>query len=120
VPGADVIVYDKADFRVGGIDVFRCGPKDDPKIQGEVRYHEIVYDERIVYVESVHVGDEKLSLGLVTLELIAQRGGTRLRSTNQLTSFVGPQMVADSKSGTRAALHNLSAWCSRASSRPSP
>jgi hypothetical protein len=35
-----------------------------------------------------------------------------------MVSFVGPQMVAGSKSGTLAALNNLAAWLSRAPSRP--
>jgi uncharacterized protein YndB with AHSA1/START domain len=116
-PGGDVLVYDNADFRVGGADVFRCGPKADLKFHGSLWYHDIVENERIVYVELVRLDDQKLSLGLVTLELLAEKDGTRLLSTTQLTSFVGPQMIADSKSGTRAALHNLAAWCSRATSR---
>jgi uncharacterized protein YndB with AHSA1/START domain len=116
-PGGDTMVYDAADFRVGGTDVFRCGPRDEPKFHGTVWYHDIVQDHRIVYVELVRTDDRKLCLGLVTLELVPDEQGTRLRSTNQLTSFAGPEMVAGSKSGTRAALHNLAAWCSSASSR---
>jgi uncharacterized protein YndB with AHSA1/START domain len=115
-PGGDTIVYEKADFRIGGVDVFRCGPKNDQRFHGTVWYHEIVPDHRIVYVEAVRVGDEPLSLALVTLELVPEREGTRLRSTNQLVSFTGAQMLADSRSGTRAALHNLAAWCARAAS----
>jgi uncharacterized protein YndB with AHSA1/START domain len=29
-PSNDVLIYDQTNFRVGGRDVFRCGPKDDP------------------------------------------------------------------------------------------
>ena len=32
-PSNDTIVYDEADFRIGGTDVFRCGPKGDPKLE---------------------------------------------------------------------------------------
>jgi uncharacterized protein YndB with AHSA1/START domain len=118
-PANDAIAYDKAEFRVGGNDVFRCGPANDMKFVGSLWYHDIVQDERIVYTESVRAGDEKLSLEIVTLELFPEgaRTRTRLRSTTQMISFVGPQMIADSKSGTRAALHNLAALVTRASSR---
>ena len=44
-PGSDVIVYDKADFTVGGGDAFHCGPKDDPRFHGRVWYHGIVPDD---------------------------------------------------------------------------
>ena len=116
-PGSDVIVYDKADFTVGGGDVFHCGPKDDTRFHGRVWYHEIVPDERLVYVESIRDGNQMLSIAMVTLELLPARDGTRLRSTTQMISFVGLQMVADSKSGTRAALNNLAGWFFRAAYR---
>jgi hypothetical protein len=62
----------------------------------------------------VQVGDQMLCLGLVTLEMLPEKNGTRLRSTTQLVSFVGLEMIDSSKSGTRAALNNLAAWVSRA------
>jgi uncharacterized protein YndB with AHSA1/START domain len=34
----DVLIYDQTDVRVGGRDLFRCGPKDDPKFRGETLY----------------------------------------------------------------------------------
>ena len=47
-PSEDVLIYDEADFRIGGKDVFRCGPKDDPKVRGETRYLLIVPNARVV------------------------------------------------------------------------
>ena len=117
-PGSDAIVYDKADFRVGSGDTFRCGPKNDPRFNGAVVYHEIVQDRRFVFVESIRVGDQTLSLGMVTWELLPEGDRTRLQATTQMISFVGPQMVAGSKSGTQAAMNNLAAWLARAPSRP--
>jgi len=116
-PANDVIAYDKSDFRVGGGDVFRCGPVNDLKFVGTLWYHDIVPNERIVYTESVQVGGEKLSLEIVTLELLPEGSVTHLRSTTQMISFVGQQMIADSKSGTRAALHNLAGLLARATGR---
>jgi hypothetical protein len=34
-PSNDELIYDEADFRIGGKDVFRCGPKGNPKFRGE-------------------------------------------------------------------------------------
>jgi uncharacterized protein YndB with AHSA1/START domain len=117
-PGGDAIVYDQADFRVGSGDRFRCGPKNDLRFHGAVEYHEIVQDTRFVFVESIRVGDQTLSLGMVTWELRPEGDRTRLQATTQMVSFVGPQMVAGSKSGTQAAMNNLAAWLARAPSRP--
>jgi len=37
-----VIIYDKANFAIGGRDVFRCGAKSDPTYHGETHYLHIV------------------------------------------------------------------------------
>jgi uncharacterized protein YndB with AHSA1/START domain/ankyrin repeat protein len=112
-PGGDAIVYDVDDFRVGGGDKYRCGPQGALSFAGAVWYQEIVADKCIVFVESVRDASRTLSLAMVTWELLPEGNATRLRSTTQMISFVGPQMVAASQSGTRAALNNLAAWCAR-------
>src|SRR5579859_1571265 len=38
-PSGDELVYEEAAFKVGGRDVFRCGPKGDLKYRGETIYH---------------------------------------------------------------------------------
>jgi uncharacterized protein YndB with AHSA1/START domain len=113
-PGGDAIVYDHADFRVGSGDAFRCGPPNDLTFAGRVDYHEIVEDTRFVFVESIRDASRTLSLAMVTWELEPEGQTTRLQSTTQMISFGGAQMVASSKSGTRAALNNLAVWCHRA------
>ncbi len=42
------LVYDRADFREGGEDVFRCGPKENPQYRGVTTYLDIVPNERVV------------------------------------------------------------------------
>ena len=115
-PGGDAIVYDEADFRTGGTDVFRCGPGTDLKFQGIAVYYDIVANSRFVFVESIRVGERGLSTAMVTWELVPEAEGTRLRATTQMISFAGTDMIAGAKSGTRAALKNLAAWLSRRSS----
>ena len=119
-PGGDAIVYDEADFRAGGTDIFRCGPGTDLKFHGIAVYYDIVVNSRFVFVESIRVGDRALSTAMVTWELVPEEEGTRLRATTQMVSFAGTDMIASAKSGTRAALQNLAAWLSRQSSHTPP
>ena len=61
-PSNDVLIYDEADFRVGGKDVFSCGPKGDLKFRGETRYLHIVANARVVSSETVDVDGQRLLL----------------------------------------------------------
>src|SRR5580704_10666122 len=46
-PSKDELIYDEANFQIGGKDVFRCGSKGAPKFRGETRYLEIVPNARV-------------------------------------------------------------------------
>lgn len=102
-----VLIYDEADFRVGGRDVFRCGAKSDPRFRGETRYLDIVTNRRIVSSETIDTDGTRLSAGLVTLDLEPAGGSTRVRLTVQVVSLEGSDMIAGSKTGYDAALDNL-------------
>jgi len=107
-PSNDVLIYDEADFRIGGKDVFRCGPKGDPKFGGETRYLDIVPNERVVSSETVDVSGERLAVALTTLDFEPTEDGTNLTITIQVVSFVGPDMIHSYESGNKSALKNLS------------
>jgi uncharacterized protein YndB with AHSA1/START domain len=108
VPSEDErIVYAEACFEVGGLDVYRCGPKEDLRYEGRVYYQDIVPDQRVVYLERVAAGSTLLSTSLITMEFMQQPGGTRLLLTAQLVSFVGEGMLQNAKRGTEAALGRL-------------
>ena len=66
-PSEDALIYDEADFRIGGKDVFRCGPKGAPKFRGETRYLLIVPNARVVSSETIHVDGRCLAASLMTL-----------------------------------------------------
>lgn len=117
-PASDSIVYDRAEFRVGGEDVFRCGPTNDLRFHGVSVYQDIVDNERFVFVESIRTGDQTLSVAIVTWELLPEGDGTRLRSTTQMTAFAGPGMIAGAKSGTRATLEHLGQWLAKSAAKP--
>jgi uncharacterized protein YndB with AHSA1/START domain len=107
-PSKDELIYDEADFRIGGKDVFRCGPKGDLKFRGETRYLEIVPNARVVSSETVEVDGQRLAVALTTLDFEPTEHGTDLTVTVQLVSFVGPDMIHSFESGNRSALKNLS------------
>jgi uncharacterized protein YndB with AHSA1/START domain len=107
-PSNDVLIYDETDFRAGGRDLFRCGPKNDPKFRGETLYHLIVPDRRVVSSETLDADGQRLAVSLNTLDFEATSAGTRLKVTVQMVSLVGASMVEAYESGNKSALENLS------------
>ena len=101
------LIYDKADFREGGEDVFRCGPKSNPNIHGVMHYLDIVANRQIVSSETITVDGRRLCASLTTLEFNSEGNHTKLKSTTQLVSFIGQDMVRGHENGTNAALDNL-------------
>jgi uncharacterized protein YndB with AHSA1/START domain len=101
------LIYEQADFREGGEDVFRCGSKADPNIHGRTRYLDVVANRRIVSTETISVDGRRLCASLTTLELNPDGDHTKLKSTIQLASFVGQDMVKGHENGTSASLDNL-------------
>lgn len=111
-PSADTVIdYLETDFRPGGRDLSRCGPRGKPVFEVEARYADIVPDARILFSEAVRQGECLLSLALVTVELRSGTGAgdritTRLSLTNQITAF-DPGMIDGNRGGWSAALANL-------------
>ncbi|UDL87933.1 SRPBCC family protein [Mesorhizobium sp. PAMC28654] len=103
------LIYDKADFRVGGLDVSRCGPRGKLIYRVETRYLDIEPEHRIVSTETVSEGWNRLSVSLITVELKAQGKSTRLILTDQVAAFGDKDMIAGSEAGFSAALDNLAA-----------
>jgi uncharacterized protein YndB with AHSA1/START domain len=103
-----VVIYDNADFREEGEDRFRCGPRTDPNIHGVAKYLEIVVNQRVVYCETIDMDGRRLCASLNTLELSPDGDSkTRLKSTIQLASFIGEDMVKGHEAGNNASLDNL-------------
>jgi uncharacterized protein YndB with AHSA1/START domain len=89
------------DFRVGGRE-FNRGAVEGSAYTYEARYQDIVPDERIVYAYDMHVGDQRISVSLGTVELAAEGEGTRLTYTEQGAFLDGLDTVAQRESGTGA------------------
>ena len=101
------ITFLETDFRIGGRDVSRCGPVHRQDYLIDVRYQDIVDDERIVSVETVSHGETRLASALITVELLPHDTGTRLKLTDQIAVYEGAEMVNGSKAGWSGALDNL-------------
>lgn len=106
VPAGSRLVYDQADFSVGGVDRCRCGAPDDLRYAVENRYMEIVPGRRIVLSETAREADRVLSHSLNAVELEPSAGGTRLKLTI-LIAAVEPGMIDGARHGYAAALDNL-------------
>jgi uncharacterized protein YndB with AHSA1/START domain len=89
------------DFRVGGRE-FSRGVVEGSDYTFEARYQDIVPDERIVYAYDMHVGDQRISVSLGTVELSAEGDGTRLAYTEQGAFLDGLDSAAQRESGTGA------------------
>ena len=106
-PSNDVLIYDQTDFRAGGRDLFRCGPKNDPKFRGETLYHLIVPNKRVVSSETLDADGQCLAVSLNTLDFEPTGESTNLKLTVQMVSLVGAGMIEGYESGNHSALENF-------------
>jgi uncharacterized protein YndB with AHSA1/START domain len=103
------------DFRVGGRESNTGGPPGGPLYAFEAWYQDIVPGERIVYSYTMRKDGERISASLVTVELEATRGGTRMTFTEQGAFLDGHDAPAQREHGTREGLAHLDAELRRAS-----
>lgn len=111
-----VIIYDEADFRVGGRDLVRCGARADPRYRVETRYVDIEAEHRVVQTETISEGGKLLAANLTTLELTPDGPRTRLKVTVQVASFVGASMIENTKAGHEGSLASLARHIAQAGS----
>lgn len=101
------IEYEAADFREGGRDVSRCIEPGNEDYVAVVNYIDLRRDQRIVFAEDVSHGAKRVSAALITVEISADGGGSRLSLTMQIASFDGANMEQGYQFGWNAALDNL-------------
>lgn len=107
------IKFDQIDFREGGLELSRCGPKDDMRFHASVRYSEIVPDARLIMVEEVSVDGVRLSVALVTVTFAPSGAETRMDFTAQVVALDGSNMVQGYLDGWSGAFANLEAYLKR-------
>ena len=97
------------DFRVGGREVNKGGPKGGPVHAFEARYYDIVPNERIVYAYEMYMDDMRISVSVATFELKAEGNRTRLKLTEQGVYLDGFDNGSQREEGTRELLDALGA-----------
>lgn len=93
-----VVLIDESDFRIGGRDLFRFGPRRAPAFTAEALFHQIVPQSLIVSTEIVHAGEICISVELVSLALTDRGGETDLKLTAQVLSLSGNESLTDAAS----------------------
>ncbi len=105
--------YDRAEFKVGGLDIMRCGPRNDMRFLAQVRYLEILPDRRIVMAESIAEDGKIRAASLITIEFEPIGKATKQTVTMQVSAFEGSDMLDGYHTGWTAALDNLAAELER-------
>jgi uncharacterized protein YndB with AHSA1/START domain len=95
------------DFRIGGREASRGGPKGGPIHSYDARYHDIVLNERIIIAYDMHLDDRRISVSLATVEFRPEGKGTRLIFTEQGAFLDGYDNAADREHGTGELLDAL-------------
>lgn len=99
--------YDQAEFKVGGLDVMRCGLKSDMRFLAHVRYLEIINDARIVMAESIAEDGKIRAASLITVEFEPAGKATKQTVTMQVSALDGADMLDGYRVGWTAALDNI-------------
>lgn len=99
----------RMDFRVGGREVNKGGPKGGPVHSFEARYYDIVPDERIVYAYEMYMGDQRISVSVATIEMKPDGNRTKLKLTEQGAYLDGFDNGSQREAGTRELFDALGA-----------
>ena len=90
-------------FEPGGSEILHGQFAGGPATNYVARFHEIVENERIVYVYDMHIRGKHHSLSLSTVEIAPADGGTRLIYTEQIAYLDG----ANGAEGAAAREHGV-------------
>lgn len=101
------LVYDKAEFHVGGEDVVRCGVAGDLRHLAIVTYMEIDPDRRLVFAERVSEAGVAKAAALIDVAFEPSGKGTRLTVTMQVAAYDTPDMIDGYRQGWTPSLENL-------------
>ena len=95
------------EFRVGGRETNRGGPKGGPVHAFAATYYDIVPNERIVYAYEMHMDATRISVSLATIEFAPEEAGTRLTLTEHGAFLDGHDSPALREEGTTYLLDAL-------------
>jgi uncharacterized protein YndB with AHSA1/START domain len=95
------------DFREGGSEAGSGGPEEGPVHAFRAIYWEVVPNERIVYTYELLIDEVRMSVSLVTVELVPDGEGTRLTLTEHGAFFDGLEDPDRRRDGTGSLLDAL-------------
>jgi uncharacterized protein YndB with AHSA1/START domain len=98
------------DFRVGGHERLDGRLHSGATFAYHAFYQDIVEDRRIVAAYDVLIGDRRVSVSLMTVELVPVAGGTRLVLTEQGAFLDGLDTNAQREEGARDSLDKLARY----------
>lgn len=98
------------DFRPGGSESDLSRAPDGSLSGFNVRYYDIIADERIVYAYDMARDDARASLSITTIELEAVDGGTRFTMTEQGTFLDGIHDAPGREEGSNWVIDQLGAF----------
>jgi uncharacterized protein YndB with AHSA1/START domain len=111
VPGRWVIAEQTFDFREGGHELKRFGPKDDPRLVADTLYLDIVPQRRIVFSYSMTSRGTPISVSLTTVEIspAPSSGGrnTHLLLTEQVAFLDGNDNAVNREEGLASMLDKI-------------
>ena len=115
--GHEIEQYE-SDFRIGGTERLRYRFKEGTPFPGvplinEVRYEDIVPNQRIVTASTMEIGGRRISASLVTFEFLPTETGTDLICTHQGVFFEGSDGPQMREAGWRTLLDKLTAELAR-------
>lgn len=97
------------EFREGGRESNRAGPKGGPVHVFECLYFDIVPNERVVYAYEMYLDKRRISVSLTTIELKPAGAGTKLVFTEQGVFLDGYDNSKGREEGSRWLLDKLGA-----------
>jgi uncharacterized protein YndB with AHSA1/START domain len=92
-PEGWTIVKRETEFKPGGHEILEGRFENKLETEYVARFHEIVANERIVYVYDMYLNGKHHSLSLSTVEIAPADGGTRLVYTEQIAYLDGTSGV---------------------------
>ena len=105
----DNLIMDAHDLREGGRDLHRCGPADNPAYTVETVWFRLQAPDLACFTETVDAEGMRIATSLVTYGIAPMASGTSLIVDVYVSSFVGPEALADFETGWTSALGRLRA-----------
>jgi uncharacterized protein YndB with AHSA1/START domain len=98
---------DRFEFKVGGVETSRFGPRDGPVYLNEAHYLDIVPDQRIVSAGCMTSGGQRIFAGMLTVEFRPAGRGCRMVMTEQGAFLDAHDVPANHQAGWNRMLDNL-------------